>query len=498
MSKARFLLLIVIMGFICSILEAVTFGVLYRTALNEERDRLTETVRSQASLIESIARFDSNNENAYPGDAIGAALSKIRGAHRNYEVFGQSGEFILARLEGDQIVFLLNHRHLELRNPEPVNRSASIAEPVRLALSGKSGTVIGLDYRGEKVLAAYKPVGVLNLGIVAKIDMAEIRAPFIRTAFLVTGIMIVLVLLGALLFFRVSGPLIRQIEAQNRALLEQVEERKRSEALLLQNEAFLKTLLDAIPIPVFYKDRRGKYLGANKAMEPYLGVKINQLVGKTLFDVYPQRFAENYSAIDEEVLSTGQPREYESRVKNSSDEIRNVIFNKAVFYEASGEVGGLVGTLTDITEAKIAETEFRKREQLLEETGYLANIGGWEIDPVTQTATWTKETFRILEIEESGPAPDLDKIFGYYLPEDRQKFEEAYEKATRNGEPFDLELRATTAANKKIWVRIIGYPEFKGEACVRIRGTIQDTTDSKKKRISPSKSGKHSIDKVPR
>lgn len=114
-------------------------------------------------------------------------LGRIREAHSKYQGFGITGGFTLAEKENDQIVFLLNHRHYDLDKPKPVPWDSTFAEPMRLALSGKSGVIIGLDYRGEKVIAVHEPVAELNLGIVAKNDLAEIRAPFLE-AVLITGI----------------------------------------------------------------------------------------------------------------------------------------------------------------------------------------------------------------------------------------------------------------------------------------------------------------------
>ena len=82
---------------------------------------------------------------------------------------------------------------------------------MRLALSGKSGVIIGLDYRGEKVIAAYEPVEELDLGIVAKIDLSEVEAPFFRSI-LITGIFAaVLIVLGVSIFFKVTNPLLNKL-----------------------------------------------------------------------------------------------------------------------------------------------------------------------------------------------------------------------------------------------------------------------------------------------
>ena len=209
--RGRLLLLLVIMTFIVIVVESITVGILYHTAVNEERSRLEETAKSQARFIEAVARFNRTYNRNYPYGPKKATLSEIKDAHARYRGIGVTGEFTLSTREDDQIIFLLSHRHYDLEEPKPVPWNSELAEPMRLALSGKSGTVIGLDYRGEKVLAAYEPVSELNLGIVAKIDIAEIRSPFIKAIFLSSIIAIVVIALGAGLFFEITNPILRAL-----------------------------------------------------------------------------------------------------------------------------------------------------------------------------------------------------------------------------------------------------------------------------------------------
>ncbi|MBN1849725.1 MAG: hypothetical protein JW932_14205 [Deltaproteobacteria bacterium] len=222
--KKRVLLLTIIMSLLVVTTTIVSIGILYGTAITEEKIRLAETAKSQARLIEAVASFDKKYSNDYPFGARQATLTQIREAHSKYEGFGMTGEFALAEKQNEQIVFLLSHRHYDLDNPKPVPWNSIFAKPMRLALSGKSGVIIGLDYRGEEVIAAHEPVGELGLGIVAKIDLSEVRAPFIR-AVLITGIFaVVLIVLGVSIFFKVTNPILvklnKTVENLQKALRE--------------------------------------------------------------------------------------------------------------------------------------------------------------------------------------------------------------------------------------------------------------------------------------
>ena len=174
-------LLFLIMTIAALAIGGIAVGVLYNTAVEEERLRLVELAQSQARLLEAIARFQKEYSD-YPQGPDAGAIEQIRQAHEDFGGLGMTGEFTLGRHAGDSVEYILRHRNSDVEPPQPVAFATGLAEPMLRALSQESGSMIGLDYRGAKVLAAYEPVAVLDLGIVAKIDMSEIRAPFIRAA----------------------------------------------------------------------------------------------------------------------------------------------------------------------------------------------------------------------------------------------------------------------------------------------------------------------------
>jgi len=209
--RKRVILLITIMAVIGLIIGSITITILYLTAFNEQKETLRHIVVSQARLIEAVSRFDRSHSPNYSGGPNEATLAQIIDAHFHYKGFGNTGEFTLAQRHGDNIVFLLSHRHYDIYQLKPVPFKSQLAEPSRLALSGKSGTIVGLDYRGVLVLAAYEPVQALNWGIVAKIDMSEVRAPFIRAAAISGFLGIFAIIAGTIIFIKLTNPLINNL-----------------------------------------------------------------------------------------------------------------------------------------------------------------------------------------------------------------------------------------------------------------------------------------------
>ncbi len=247
-ARKSFLHLSLIMILACTIVMGIITMVLYNYELDQRKEMLQVTAQSQARLLESIANKEieiavSMARGGQYYDHAQAAIDQIADAHERYEGFGNTGEFTLARREADQIIFVLRHRYEDVLHPEPVDFSSDLAEPMRLALQGLSGTMVGLDYRGETVLAAYEPVDVLDLGIVAKMDLSEIRAPFIKAVLVGATAALFVVLLGTRLFFKIGNPIIEKLEAYSSELEREVELRKDLNIKLQSNNKELERIV---------------------------------------------------------------------------------------------------------------------------------------------------------------------------------------------------------------------------------------------------------------
>jgi PAS domain S-box-containing protein len=165
-----------------------------------------------------------------------------------------------------------------------------------------------------------------------------------------------------------------------RAIILDITERKRAEEALREQFHFLQQLLDAIPVPVFFKDRQGAFRGCNVAYERFLGMTKDQIVGKTVFGVAPQDLADIYHHADEALFAQPGTQVYEASFLHADGDRHDIIFNKATYVGTDGCVAGLVGVILDITERKRIEAALRKSEERFRELYDHAPLGYHEYD----------------------------------------------------------------------------------------------------------------------
>ena len=151
----------------------------------------------------------------------------------------------------------------------------------------------------------------------------------------------------------------------------------------------LQEVVDAIPAPVFYKDRDGRYLGANRAFEAYLGRGRSQFVGKTVFETSPPELAVVYFEADRELLARGGEQCYESQMLHADGSQRDVIFYKGI-YGAPGESGGIVGTLLNITERKRLEGLREEQKDFSENLVHNLAVPAFVLDTAHEVLIWNR------------------------------------------------------------------------------------------------------------
>tara|TARA_R110002072_G_scaffold49277_17_gene134009 strand:+ start:10089 stop:11555 length:1467 start_codon:yes stop_codon:yes gene_type:complete len=243
-SQRNFVALILVYIGVAFVFAALFARSLYLTSLDDQAAWLERLVKSQAKMIAAVAAFDAQYSPAdRPDGAIGTTTAQLLNAYREFSGFGESGEFVIGQRRGDLIVFLDVAPPRQRETPRPLPIYGDKAEPLQYALIGQSGTLIGRDYRGIEVLAAYEPLPQLGIGIVAKIDLAEIRAPFITLALLNTAAALAILSVGGWLTYRLSAPLFSKLERRVRDLQQHNSDLQRQ---LLKLEILSKTNAGAI------------------------------------------------------------------------------------------------------------------------------------------------------------------------------------------------------------------------------------------------------------
>jgi len=142
-------------------------------------------------------------------------------------------------------------------------------------------------------------------------------------------------------------------------IVQDITERKQSEAALAAERNLLRTLIDNLPDYVYVRDRQNRFLIANQSLARAIGVDTPEaLVGKTDFDFFPHELAAGYHADDMAVMESGQPlKNREETAVDSEGNVQWLLTTKVPFRNQQGEVIGLIGNGRDITERRRSEHE---------------------------------------------------------------------------------------------------------------------------------------------
>lgn len=196
-----------------------------------------------------------------------------------------------------------------------------------------------------------------------------------------------------------------------------------SQNKLLENERnLLRTIIDTLPDVIYIKDKESRFIAANrKILEVMKAPSYEYLEGKTDFDFYPQKMAQLFFDDEQKVITSRKPLINKEEIGLDSEGKQRILFTtKVPFFDADGNISGIVGVGRDITELKEYEETLKTQAADLKEKNVLLEERQEEIQK--QSESLAEQNF-ILENERNLLRTLIDHMPDYiYIKDKNSRF----------------------------------------------------------------------------
>lgn len=261
------------------------------------------------------------------------------------------------------------------------------------------------------------------------------------------------------------------------AIARDVTDEKQREFQLFQSENRFRSFFENSQGLMCIHDMAGTLITVNTAGAHALGYLPEELIGRRLRDIVPEEQHPGFDTYLEAIRKTGRASGIMHTLhKNGSLHIW--LFTNILENDLNGEPF-IIGNAIDITRRHQLEADLKWTKQMLEQTNEVARIGTWEADFIKGTMYWSAVTKMIHEVPNDF-TPQLDTGQTFFRGKNYNLIVESVDRAINEGVPFDIELQIVTAADREVWVRVLGTPELKEGAYKRLYGTFQDIDEKKK------------------
>ncbi len=220
-----------------------------------------------------------------------------------------------------------------------------------------------------------------------------------------------------------------------------------------------ESLVESIPYPIYYRDLLSKkYRYCNSEFGKFAGKKREQIIGKTVEEVFPKELSDLILEKDEEILKDPSKQQFELRVKTPSDEEKIFISIRSPILIEESKEKAVVGILIDITERLHYEFELKKALEYNELLLNLVPSALFTFDKEKRITFWNKQAeiltgfkseevvgnkcFICNEINKTNLCPIIDNSLGENYIEKEQKF------TRKDGQEIILFKKATVLYGK--------------------------------------------------
>ncbi len=267
---------------------------------------------------------------------------------------------------------------------------------------------------------------------------------------------------------------------KNSGILTDITERKLVQEKLMESQGYVKQISSTINDTFFLYDTiKKKYLFVSPNCKTILGVhdhffyEGNDYTGTYVFEADRQKLIDAYQQL-------GANMEYDMDYRIVLDgQIKWINEKSFAIKDDDGQFVKMSGIVTDITAKKITAEKIRKSQQGLEEAQALAHIGNWEFDFFDSANSWSKEMYRILEIDMDTPKEELFSTFQRKLhAEDVKIVKQAIQFILDTKAIHSVECRMLCKDGETKYISVIAEPILseKNKKMIGLKGTVQDVT----------------------
>ena len=280
----------------------------------------------------------------------------------------QSKSVLLHELQVHQIELEMQNRQLseaQQQLEESRDRYADLYDyaPVGYLTLDEEGIVLGINLTGAGMLGTER-MNIIGKSFINFLTPASIHAliAHLRQTFSHPGNSITELLIKT----REGKPHLVSLESMAvpgeqrtcRTVLQDVTEQRRMAIALQISRSAQDALLNAIPALVFYQDINLRYLSCSQVFADFVGRPPEEIVGKTVDEIFSASTANDLHEVFAAVLETGAPLYgFEHKLSDSGDVSHYFSTVISPFRDFQGQIIGLVGVCLDITSIKNAIDE---------------------------------------------------------------------------------------------------------------------------------------------
>ncbi len=157
----------------------------------------------------------------------------------------------------------------------------------------------------------------------------------------------------------------KDLREANERLKREVAEREQAEQLTRDSEALYHSLVENLPMSIWRKDLQGRFTFANQRFCEEAGRPLQDILGRTAFDLFPADQAERHRQAEARIMETGVGLDEVQEYRRSESDIRFVQSSQTPLRDGAGNVIGLQGIFWDVTDRHRAERELQHERFLL-------------------------------------------------------------------------------------------------------------------------------------